>query len=129
MTERFTLGIEEEFQIVDHNTGQLSSCITTIMEKGTSIFGEQIKPEMLQPTVELISNVYPDIVTARREQQRLRGQLARLLAGEGLALISAGTHPRAALCNSTGNVRARVEKRSQSGGDRPDDRRLQVRGR
>ena len=43
--------------------------------------------------------------------------------------IPAGIHPRAVLCNSTGNVRARVEKRSQSGGDRPDDHRLQVRGR
>src|SRR5438128_269596 len=96
MPVRYTLGIEEEFQMVDRSTGQLSSQIMTIMEEGVPIFGEQIKPEMLQPTVELISNVYPDIVAARREQQRLRGQLARLLAGEGLALISAGTHPRAA---------------------------------
>ena len=36
---------------------------------------------------------------------------------------------RAVLYTSTGNVRARVEKRSQSGGDRPDDHRLQVHGR
>src|SRR6266699_312306 len=95
MTERFTIGIEEEFQIVDRTTGQLSSCITAIMEKGTPIFGEQIKPEMLQPTIELISKVYPDIAVARSETQRLRGQLARFLAEEGLALISAGTHPEA----------------------------------
>ncbi|HYU76686.1 MAG TPA: glutamate-cysteine ligase family protein, partial [Ktedonobacteraceae bacterium] len=95
MTERFTIGIEEEFQIVDRTTGQLSSCITAIMENGTPIFGEQIKPEMLQPTIELISKVYPDIAVARSETQRLRGQLARFLAEEGLALISAGTHPEA----------------------------------
>src|SRR6266480_1074066 len=95
MTERFTIGIEEEFQIVDRTTGQLSSCITAIMEKGTPIFGEQIRPEMLQPTIELISKVYPDIAVARSETQRLRGQLARFLAEEGLALISAGTHPEA----------------------------------
>jgi glutamate---cysteine ligase / carboxylate-amine ligase len=95
MTERFTLGIEEEFQIVDRTTGQLSSSISAIMEKGVPIFGEQIKPEMLQPTVELISKVYPNIAVARSETQRLRGQLASLLAKEGLALISAGTHPGA----------------------------------
>src|SRR2546429_2946569 len=95
MTERFTIGIEEEFQIVDRTTGQLSSCITAIMEKGTPISGEQINPEMLQPTIELISKVYPDIAVARSETQRLRGQLARFLAEEGLALISAGTHPEA----------------------------------
>jgi carboxylate-amine ligase len=95
MTAGYTLGIEEEFQMVDRHTGQLSPQIMTIMEKGTAILGEQIKPEMLQPTVELISEVYPDIAVARREQQRLRAMLARLLAGEGLALVSAGTHPSA----------------------------------
>jgi len=93
MTARFTLGIEEEFQIVDRATGQLSPQVLTILEKGAPIFGEQIKPEMLQPTVELISDVYADIVHARREHQKLRAELARLLAKEGLALVSAGTHP------------------------------------
>ncbi|MFL5704425.1 MAG: carboxylate-amine ligase, partial [Ktedonobacteraceae bacterium] len=67
MTAHFTLGIEEEFQTVDRHTGLLSPQIMTIIEKGMPIFGEQIKPEMLQPTVELISKVYPDIVAARRE--------------------------------------------------------------
>ncbi|GAC1379929.1 MAG: carboxylate-amine ligase [Ktedonobacteraceae bacterium] len=95
MAAQFTLGIEEEFQMVDRNTGQLMPQIMTIMEKGTPIFGEQIKPEMLQPTVELISKVYPDIAVARSETSRLRAQLAQLLAREGLALISSGTHPAA----------------------------------
>src|SRR6266581_3296550 len=95
MAAHFTLGIEEEFQTVDQITGQLRSHIMTILEKGTPIFGEQLKPEMLQPTVELISDVYPDIQVARAETQRLRGQLAQLLADEGLTLVSAGTHPTA----------------------------------
>src|SRR5579863_6925796 len=46
MASPFTIGIEEEFQIVDRKTGQLSPHILTIMEKGAPIFGEQIKPEM-----------------------------------------------------------------------------------
>jgi glutamate---cysteine ligase / carboxylate-amine ligase len=95
MAAHFTLGIEEEFQMVDQLTGQLRPHIMTILEKGRPIFGEQLKPEMLQPTVELISDVYPDIRVARAETQRLRGQLAQLLADEGLTLISAGTHPTA----------------------------------
>jgi carboxylate-amine ligase len=93
LTARYTIGIEEEFQIVDRNTGQLSSQIVSILDKGTPFFGEQIKPEMLQPTVELISKVYPDITVARSETQRLRAKLASLLAVDGLALISAGTNP------------------------------------
>src|SRR5437588_6718745 len=94
MTEQFTIGIEEEFQTVDRYTGQLSPYITTILQKGTP-FGDQIKPEMLQPTVELISKVYPNIAVARSETQRLRARLASMLAEDGLALISAGTNPGA----------------------------------
>lgn len=95
MTARFTIGIEEEFQLVDRDSGQLRPHIMTIMEKGVPLFGEQIKPEMLQPTVELISKVYPNITSARVESRRLRAELARLVDDEGLALISAGTHPSA----------------------------------
>lgn len=95
MTAHYTIGIEEEFQIVDRNTGQLSPQIITLLQKGAPFFGEQIKPEMLQPTVELISTVYPNILVARSETQRLRAKLASLLAEEDLALIGAGTNPGA----------------------------------
>ncbi len=95
MTQRFTLGIEEEFQMVNPRTGQLCPRIETILEKGHPIFGEQIKAEMLQSTVELISDILPDIAAARQEMQTLRAKLAQLLEEEGLALISAGTHPTA----------------------------------
>ncbi|GAC1660303.1 MAG: carboxylate-amine ligase [Ktedonobacteraceae bacterium] len=95
MAAPFTIGIEEEFQLVDRQTGQLSPGIQSILERGHAIFGEQIKAEMLQPTVELISDILPDIVTARKEMQVLRGKLARLVQEEGLALVSAGTHPTA----------------------------------
>ncbi len=95
MTTRFTLGIEEEFQMVDRCTGQLRPCIETILEKGAAIFGEQLKPEQHQCMVELNSEILPDIPTARQEMRALRAKLARLLETEGLALISAGTHPAA----------------------------------
>src|SRR5947209_11496112 len=99
MTARYTIGIEEEFQIVDRNTGQLSPQIIPLLKKGAPFFGEQIKPEMLQPTVELISTIYPNILVARSETQRLRAKLSSLLAEEGLALVSAGTNPGAIWMN------------------------------
>ncbi len=95
MKPRFTLGIEEEFQMVDRHTGQLASHIHTILEKGIPLLGESIKAEMLQSTVELVTDVCPTMHDARREVQRLRSTLARLVDEEGLALISAGTHPNA----------------------------------
>jgi glutamate---cysteine ligase / carboxylate-amine ligase len=92
MPTRYTLGIEEELQIVDCYTGQLHPCIETILEKGTPIFGEQLKSEQHQCMVELVSDILPDIPTARQEMRALRAKLAQMLQTEGLALISAGTH-------------------------------------
>ncbi len=95
MTNRFTLGIEEEFQLVSRDSGELCSCAQGILDKGTPIFEEQIKPEMLQSTIEYVSSVLPDINAARIELYSSRAILARLVAQEGLALVSAGTHPSA----------------------------------
>ncbi len=91
----FTLGIEEEFQMVDRQTGQLSPQILTILEKGSPQFGDKIKPEMLQSAVEIVTDVCPDIKAARLELQKLRAMLLQLLQEEGLTIISAGTHPQA----------------------------------
>ena len=93
MAPHFTLGIEEEFQMVDRNTGQLASYIHPILDKGTPLLGEHIKAEMLQSAVETVTDVCPNIAAARLELQHLRSTLARLVEEEGLALISAGTHP------------------------------------
>ncbi len=93
MAARFTLGIEEEFQLVDRRTLHLRSCIKSVLEKGAPYFEEKIKPELTQSTVELISNICPDIATARKDLYTLRALLAKLADQEGVALVSAGTHP------------------------------------
>lgn len=95
MSSQFTLGIEEEFQMVDRQTGQLCSHVLTILEKGAQLFGEKIKPEMLQSALELVTDVCPDITAARVELRNLRRALIGLLEEDGVGLISAGTHPRA----------------------------------
>ena len=93
MSSRFTLGIEEEFQMVDRQTGQLSSHILTMLEKGAAQFGDKIKAEMLQSTVEIVSDICPNILAARLEMRQMRAMLLKLAEQEGLSLISAGTHP------------------------------------
>ncbi len=107
---RFTIGIEEEFQIVDQRTGQLSPQIYTILNKGTPMLGEKIKPEMLQSTIEVTSDVLPDIATARTAMQQLRAQVAQLAHEEGLALVSAGTHPSALWVNEKRSLSERYEE-------------------
>ncbi len=95
MAKRFTLGIEEEFQLVHKDTGELASRAQSILERGEPIFEEQIKPEMLQSTLEFVSPVLADMSAARMELYSSRALLARLLEPDKLALVSAGTHPSA----------------------------------
>jgi carboxylate-amine ligase len=93
MQSGFALGIEEEFQIVDALTGELRSHAPHVLRKCSSYLGDRLKPEIKQTMVELVSTILPDIQAARGELYASRAELSRLLAEEGLALISAGTHP------------------------------------
>jgi carboxylate-amine ligase len=93
MTSPFTLGAEEEFQLVDRQTGQLASRVHTILEKGAPLLGDKIKAEMLQAAIEVITAPCPDISSLRTELTGLVKSVARLVEAEGLALVSAGTHP------------------------------------
>ncbi|CAA9253637.1 MAG: FIG00909275: hypothetical protein [uncultured Chthoniobacterales bacterium] len=89
----FTLGIEEEFQIVDPVTRELRSHIQQLLEEGKVRLQEHAKSEMHQSMVELGSEVCQDIGGARRQVVQLRSELATVAAAHGLKIASAGTHP------------------------------------
>lgn len=89
----YTLGIEEEFAIVDPGTRELRSHIQEILEGGKVLLKEQIKPEMHQSVVELGTEICPDIKCAREHVVDLRSKLANLAGERGLKIASAGTHP------------------------------------
>lgn len=96
MQRSFALGIEEEFQLVDAQTGDLCSASPQALDKCVAYFGNQrIKPEILQSMIEHASTILPDIRAARSELYTTRALFSQLLEEEGLALISAGTHPSA----------------------------------
>src|SRR5204862_184321 len=89
----FTLGIEEEFAIVDPVTRELRSHIHEILEDGKFTLKEQIKPEMHQSVVELGTEICRDIDDARNHVTELRSRLAALAARSQLKIASVGTHP------------------------------------
>lgn len=89
----FTLGIEEEYQVIDPETRELRSYITQILEAGRMILREQIKPEMHQSIVEVGTRPCRTIAEARAEVVHLRGSIAGLAERNGLKIIAAGTHP------------------------------------
>jgi len=89
----YTLGIEEEFAIVDPETRELRSHIQEILEGGKVMLKEQIKPEMHQSVVELGTEICDSISCARDHVIELRSKLAQLAGNSGLKIASVGTHP------------------------------------
>jgi len=89
----YTLGIEEEFAIVDPDTRELRSHIQEILEGGKVVLKEQIKPEMHQSVVELGTEICDSIGCARDHVINLRSKLSKLAGERGLAIASVGTHP------------------------------------
>jgi len=63
----FTLGVEEEFQIVDPKTRELKSHIQQIIEEGKIILAEKVKAEMHQSVVEIGTDICKDINDAREQ--------------------------------------------------------------
>jgi glutamate---cysteine ligase / carboxylate-amine ligase len=93
MFDQFTLGIEEEFQIVDPETRELRSHVTEFLDEGKMILGEQIKPEMIQSMIEVGTGICKNIQEARADISRLRGIISMLARKKGLEIVAASTHP------------------------------------
>ena len=88
-----TLGIEEEYQIIDPETRQLSPHSEELVREGAKTLGEQIKPEFMRSQVEVGTKVCRNIAEARQEVTKLRREIARLAGNHGLVMAAASTHP------------------------------------
>jgi carboxylate-amine ligase len=95
MTERpaFTLGVEEEFQIIDPQTRQLRSHVQQILEEGRRVLKERVKPEMHQSVIELGTGICKNVAELRRDVGQMRAEIIRLAARTGMKVAAAGTHP------------------------------------
>ena len=88
----FTLGIEEEFQLVDPETRELKSHIEEMLAAGAHM-GEAIKPELHRSVIEVGSPVCADIREARAAVTGLRRSLIKLADEANVRIVAAGTHP------------------------------------
>jgi carboxylate-amine ligase len=87
-----TIGIEEEYQVIDPATCELKSYITEILQ-GDKVIMDEIKPELHQSMVEIGSRVCHTPQELRSEIVRLRGMVMDLAGKSGLVIAAAGTHP------------------------------------
>ncbi len=90
---KFTLGIEEEYQIIDPESRELTSHDQKIVEIASSELDERVKAEMHQAMVEVGTKVCRDINEAKEEIRYLRGRIANIAGELGYKIGAAGTHP------------------------------------
>jgi len=89
----FTLGIEEEYQVIDPESRELISHDQQIVLEAEKHLSEQVKAEMHQAVVEVGTNICRDITEARAEIIHLRRSISDIANGLGFKIGAAGTHP------------------------------------
>jgi glutamate---cysteine ligase / carboxylate-amine ligase len=93
MAHRFTIGVEEEFQIIDPTTCDLRSHVMQIVSAASPDILEQVKGEMHQSIVETGTRICDNVSDLRIEMHRTRGELVAAAERAGLQVAAAGTHP------------------------------------
>ncbi len=93
MAEKFTLGIEEEYQVIDPKTLELTSHEQRIVEEADKVMKDQVKAEMHQAVVEVGTNICTDIEDARKQVTDLRKTMCEIAGSLGFGIGAASTHP------------------------------------
>ena len=91
--DALTLGVEEEFQIVEAATTELVQGYETLMRGATPAIKNHLKPEFVQSVVECITDVCDDMAAVRQQTMSLRATAALLGRQSRLAIAAASTHP------------------------------------
>lgn len=91
----FTIGLEEEFAIVDPDTLDLSDRFPELYEAAQSdpVLGESAAGELIASEIEIRSGRSETMVEANLRQSERRRKLFALAAERDAALVSMGTHP------------------------------------
>lgn len=89
----FTIGVEEEYLLVDKNTMELARAPQALMDSCVAEMGGQVSPEFLQCQIEVGTKVCHTIGEARDDLKRLRACVSNHAADHGLVPIAASCHP------------------------------------
>ncbi len=90
----FTIGVEEEYLLVDKETRALVvDPPTTLMAEAEEKCGPQVATELLRSQIEIGTKVCNNVQEARQDLSRLRSNIIEVADRHGLAPIAASTHP------------------------------------
>lgn len=91
--EDFTIGVEEEYQIINPKTRELCSRVQHILPIAQKAVGEQVQPEAQLSQIEIGTPVCRTLAEVRSELVRLRREVIAAAAKDGNQIAAAGTHP------------------------------------
>ena len=91
--EEYTLGVEEEYILVDAETRELAPLAERVIEGARGGLGEGAHTELRLSQVEVATPVCRTLAEVRSELGRSRGTLLRAAAPHGGAIVAASTHP------------------------------------
>lgn len=90
-TAPYTVGVEEEFQLVDPGTRALTPAIDEVLAAGEGT--QLITSELSQSCVEMLSPVFTSVSDLARRLPGLRREVRDLARSRGVEIVAAGTHP------------------------------------
>lgn len=90
---RFTIGIEEEYMVLDPETLELKSHEQKIVTEGQKIIKDKVKAEMHQAVVEVGTDICANIEEAYKDVSDLRRTIKTIAGDLGITIGAAGTHP------------------------------------
>src|SRR3982750_1767006 len=89
----FTLGVEEEYMVLDPTTLELKSHEQKIVQEGQKVIKDKVKAEMHQAVVEVGTDICKDIDEAYNDVSTLRKTISQIAGDIGLWVAASGTHP------------------------------------
>jgi carboxylate-amine ligase len=90
-TAPYTVGVEEEFQLVDPVSRGLAPAVEGVLAAGDGT--KLITSELSQSCVEMLSPVFASVADLARELPVLRRKVRDLARSRGVEIVAAGTHP------------------------------------
>src|SRR5688500_3525697 len=91
--KHFTLGVEEEYMVMDPVTGELKSHEQRIVHEGQKIIKDKVKAEMHQAVVEVGTDICQNVDEAYQDIAVLRKTISEIATTLGFAMGAGGTHP------------------------------------
>jgi carboxylate-amine ligase len=93
-TPQFTIGIEEEYLLVDKTTRSLViNPPKSLLKECKEVLGNQVTNELLLSQIEIGTKVCHSIKEAHEDLSKLRNKIVQVTARYGLAPIACSTHP------------------------------------